>query len=252
MVPKEHSNRGRKRARQAREALGLDPVAPLVCVVSTVEAQVPVFVGDLPVYVSGAYKPDIPMVYVNRTHAVVRQRFTVAHEFGHHFIGHRAAKIIDSPATLSDTTRDPQEIEANAFAAELLVPRAGVADWWASRGDHVGLEAVCLMAHHYGVSAYVALYSLTGAGVLDWNAGKRLEAELNDDLHAEVIARLDLPPRDDELQRVQLAEATRLPAVWRGTLLERLVDRDIGVIRAARTAGQPPAALLKALEHLTL
>ena len=38
-VPGEDSNRGAKRAREARAALGLDPAAPLECLLSTVEQR---------------------------------------------------------------------------------------------------------------------------------------------------------------------------------------------------------------------
>lgn len=54
----------------------------------------------------------------NSTHADVRQRFTIAHELGHYLSGHDDLRIVDETFD-KDTLK---EKEANAFAAELLMP----------------------------------------------------------------------------------------------------------------------------------
>ncbi len=46
-----------------------------------------------------------------------RQRFTVAHEIGHLLLGHTGENFI-----LDLNSKKPEEIEANQFAAELLMP----------------------------------------------------------------------------------------------------------------------------------
>ena len=46
-----------------------------------------------------------------------RQRFTVAHEIGHLLLGHTSKNFI-----LDLNSKKPEEIEANQFAAELLMP----------------------------------------------------------------------------------------------------------------------------------
>ncbi len=46
-----------------------------------------------------------------------RQRFTVAHEIGHFILGHTRGNFI-----LDLNSKKPEEIEANQFAAELLMP----------------------------------------------------------------------------------------------------------------------------------
>jgi len=48
-----------------------------------------------------------------------RQRFTVAHEIGHFLMGHTSANYYNDLKS-----KDPKEIEANQFAAELLMPLA--------------------------------------------------------------------------------------------------------------------------------
>src|SRR3954470_16739683 len=86
------TNVGAKRARQTREALGLDPAAPLDCVLTLVESalEVPVVIAALPTGIAGCRWRDGERVvlWINGTHAPVRQRFTLAHELGHVRCGH--------------------------------------------------------------------------------------------------------------------------------------------------------------------
>jgi len=53
----------------------------------------------------------------NKDHSFIRNRFTVAHELGHALLGHL---VILSPIDLY--SKDYKELEANQFAAELLMP----------------------------------------------------------------------------------------------------------------------------------
>jgi Zn-dependent peptidase ImmA (M78 family) len=65
------------------------------------------------------------VIGVNALHAQVRQRFTLAHELGHLRL-HEDALYVDGLVRRDDKSSlalDSQEIEANAFAAELLMPR---------------------------------------------------------------------------------------------------------------------------------
>jgi len=57
------------------------------------------------------------IVVYNGTHPVVRNRFSVAHEIGHLVLGHHFGKDI-----FDLESKDPREVEANMFAAELLLP----------------------------------------------------------------------------------------------------------------------------------
>lgn len=69
-----------------------------------------------------------PIVGVNSSNPKVRQRFTVAHELGHlklheghELIIERLVRLNFRDAT-SSTATNQQEIEANRFASELLMP----------------------------------------------------------------------------------------------------------------------------------
>lgn len=67
-----------------------------------------------------------PVIGVNELHAETRQRFTIAHELGHLQL-HEDVLYVDGLVRRdhkSSLALDPQEIEANAFAAELLMPRS--------------------------------------------------------------------------------------------------------------------------------
>jgi len=69
------------------------------------------------------------LIGVNRMHSTVRRRFTLAHEFAHVLL-HEGAELrfdkhfrVNLRSDLSSTGTDIEEIEANFFAACLLMPR---------------------------------------------------------------------------------------------------------------------------------
>ena len=66
---------------------------------------------------------DTTSIYVNAQNAPTRRRFTIAHELGHYFLRHEGndeLKYLD----LRSTKSTPEEIAANQFAAELLIPES--------------------------------------------------------------------------------------------------------------------------------
>lgn len=76
---------------------------------------------DFPESLSGVLRKERGVIGVNKDHALVRRRFTVAHELGHFLLGHEQDAI--------DETLDrplPLEREANAFASYLLLPKESV------------------------------------------------------------------------------------------------------------------------------
>jgi Zn-dependent peptidase ImmA (M78 family) len=66
---------------------------------------------------------DETVIGVNSLHHPNRQRFTIAHELGHLLL-HKDEVHIDRAFrnSISSQAIDPHEIEANRFAAELLMP----------------------------------------------------------------------------------------------------------------------------------
>lgn len=88
---------------------------------------------DFPDEVSGALfrAPDHVVIAANSRHHRNRRRFTIAHELGHHLLHPDSPAYYDHEhqvgmhlrAKVSGTQWDSKEIEANRFAAELLMPR---------------------------------------------------------------------------------------------------------------------------------
>lgn len=64
------------------------------------------------------------VIFVNEKEAPVRQRFTAAHEIGH-FVHHRDqihGRLEDNYLLRAEGMSNREEVEANQFAAELLMP----------------------------------------------------------------------------------------------------------------------------------
>lgn len=112
---------------------------------------------------SGHYRFNYgqPVIEYNSTEARVRQRFTIAHELGHHVNGDIDAPR-DTAASFSARTWDPAEVEANRFAAALLMPdyvvRALVYD--------EGITNIEDLAEEFGVSTVAMKYRLENLGIL--------------------------------------------------------------------------------------
>jgi Zn-dependent peptidase ImmA (M78 family) len=110
--------------------------------------------------VSGFYfrQQDQRVIGINASHPRTRQRFTVAHELGHAILNSHDDLHVDRSFKLRDTLSskgvDSLEIEANAFAAELLMPQQMLVDSLRKRGglDLDDLRAVQGLAKEFDVS----------------------------------------------------------------------------------------------------
>jgi Zn-dependent peptidase ImmA (M78 family) len=217
-------NRGAKRAREARAALALDPVAPLPCVLSVVEGigGMAVIVTGMPDDVAGACsrRPGGALLWVNGGQFKPRQRFTLAHELGHAWCEHDGRLDVDTLATIGGGTTDPLEIQANAFAAEFLVPRAGMED--VIDGEPT-LEEVVIISAHYGVSAPMVVYRLKQLRLASDRRIAKLEREVEDGLHSQLFWHLRMKPLQDRLGAIRhlpylspALDGTHLAAALRG------------------------------------
>ena len=97
-----------------------DPVCPF-----DVAARVGVRVQFMRMSAEGLYSPhpEVPAAFVNAERPGPRQRYTCAHELGHHAFGHGL--------TLDEVVGrrpfdDPAEFVADVFAGHLLMPELGV------------------------------------------------------------------------------------------------------------------------------
>ena len=107
----------RARLRRLLFEFGLGQDGPLEDILRGVEQDggAYVVVLELPEDVAGAYvkRPQMPLLVVNGREWVTRQRFTLAHEFGHFRMGHDG--VVDRQVSMSGYDHDPCEVEANAF-----------------------------------------------------------------------------------------------------------------------------------------
>lgn len=210
-------NRAISRARAARERLGVPPDGRVDDLLATVEADaLPVVVADLGAGVDGAYVPSGPTVFVHGERPLVRQRFTLAHEYGHHVLGHR--RSVDAPGYLASAQLEEQC--ANTFAAELLITRAAARAWGARHPQALRrctLEDVVGMAAHFGVSASAALIRLQTAGLApDAARCAALHAEIAEHLHLPLYVALGLAELEDGLAAAARS-LPRIPAAFAGS-----------------------------------
>lgn len=108
-----------------------------------------------------SYRDGKPLITYNFTDAPVRQRFTIAHEIGHHVHGDLDAPR-DTTEQFSAKARDPKEVAANRFAAALLMPAALV--------KHLVFEQritdLRKLAQTFGVSTAAMEFRLKAIGLL--------------------------------------------------------------------------------------
>jgi Zn-dependent peptidase ImmA (M78 family) len=119
------------------------------------------------------------IIGVNNIHSSTRQRFTIAHELGHFFLhgdqGQQEVHIdrtqqfqvkLRGPASSQGV--DNEEMEANLFAAELLMPaRFLVRDFQGFDPTDEDDETVADLAEKYGVSEQAMSIRLAYLGLLN-------------------------------------------------------------------------------------
>lgn len=116
-------------------------------------------------------KGDEVVIGINRDQALVRQRFTIAHEVGHLLLHEHGQIHVDrgfrvrlrNGASSEGTNRD--EMEANRFAAELLMPLDFLmADLEEREFDLADDRQIQALAKRYGVSTQALAIRLNGLG----------------------------------------------------------------------------------------
>jgi Zn-dependent peptidase ImmA (M78 family) len=244
-VAGKHTNIGAKRARETRAELGVGSDAPIECLLSTVEDRlgVPVALVTLPDGIAGCcWRQGADVVlWVNGLQAPVRQRFTLAHELGHLRCGHDGTMAVDTVETLAGGSTDAREVQANAFAAELLAPADGVR---AMLDGEPTLDDVVLVAARFGISTIAALYRLNTLGLAP--RYERLRGEIGDGLHEEVWQRLRPTVVADAIAAAEPETLPRLSPALAGSALAAMIGGAASVDDAAAAAGCDPASLAAA------
>lgn len=128
-----------KRAEELLERFGIDSY-PVDVVAIAELLGIKVVANDMDGAVSGFLrsKNGITVIGVNEKNHIKRQRFTIAHEIGHFalHLDESSSTFIDKSSTSAVFNRDNEsskgihdiEIQANAFAAALIMPEKLVRD----------------------------------------------------------------------------------------------------------------------------
>lgn len=142
------------------------PVDPVII---AKELGVEVIETELPPEVSGALLKEAgksPWIAVHRSDVVTRKRFTCAHELGHYVArvessdDEREYEYVDFRDQQSANGKNPEEIFANQFAAQLLMPEKEV------RKQHAKLTTHMALARYFGVSNEALKFRLKNLGLL--------------------------------------------------------------------------------------
>jgi Zn-dependent peptidase ImmA (M78 family) len=219
-VPARPLRAGERRALWLRDQLGISHTAPIADIVGAIEAAgVPVFLTPLPHGISGLANRLNGRWYVvadTTTSSAGRLRFTLAHELGHVAMDHEPS--IDDPSTLRmRDAGDQQEVEANYFAAEFLIPRTAVLDRLTGAGDLDGTdeqaEFVTRVANDYGTTAWIPLYRLGTLDILDKFELAAVDEHLKSTVRSEALL-------DDVAGRFAGSSQTRQPTAHEARLRE--------------------------------
>ena len=118
-------------------------------------------------------EPGHTVIGVNSAHGVGRQRFTIAHELGHLELHRGRRLILDVPVRVdyrdrtSSLATDREEIEANRFAAALLMPEALVLAAARETGSRDMEQHIAVLAKRFQVSVEAMSYRLINLGLIN-------------------------------------------------------------------------------------
>ena len=138
----------------------------------------PVVADDLGPDVSGLLirRGKQLLVAVQRSDPQTRRNFTVAHEIAHHVLGHQfqpgehvhvdKGNYISQRGPRSSTGIDPKEVEANQFAAALLMPSGLVREAAGRFGSTLLDSNVTELAILFRVSEQAMTIRLSSLGIL--------------------------------------------------------------------------------------
>ena len=160
------------RASELRKAIGLPQRTPIHDVVAAMEtagcdvALEPLGLeSEVAVY---ARRNPRGLALVNSSILEVRTPWVLAHQLGHHAMGHRGVVVDgrDVDRRLHVTRKSLRESEADAFAGHFLVPDAAL---WEQDGAALQLDIAALaLDYHIGINAaYYRIGDLRRAGLAE-------------------------------------------------------------------------------------
>lgn len=114
--------------------------------------------GNLSSKFSGQYSMynNIVGILYNENDSQQRKRFTIAHELGHFVLKHNAVEVYQ-PELIEFKSKIPHEIEANTFAAELLMPSFAI-----NLETEINKYNIASIASKYNVSKEALMWRVMG------------------------------------------------------------------------------------------
>lgn len=185
-LPKHNIDPGRGVLREAeriadlaRTQLGLGPTLPAVQLRELMEERLAiktfVLAADSPLSGACIFHEEVGGCVLVIVKAIPHMLYTLAHELGH-LLAHRDTPTVDQNLF---GLKSAKEQFANAFAANLLMPRAAVQELFAatyrSRTTFGNLEVIH-MARHFGVSFPAILWRLQNLRLITPQAHEQLKA----------------------------------------------------------------------------
>lgn len=194
----------------------------------------PVCILDMPSSIAGAYlrKGRGSFIFIQAENFPTRQRFTIAHELGHHRLGHDT--VLESYQDVGRDTADPREQQANYFSSELLMPLEGVQSWIARTlsGAAPTMTDLVRLAEEFHASPPAMLYRLSKGEYpgVDRPLLDRLWDEVKAGEHLAIADQLGVEHGDDSISQIfDHGPRPRLPR----TIDQAAADRVLGAVRAA-------------------
>ena len=177
--------------------------------------------------IEGMYRPDGDgYIFVNSEAAFVRQRFTAAHEIGHH-------RLHGDQAFIESSLDEPDDWEANRFAEAFLVDPVGLGQRLAGMAHEVP-RMVATTCDGYWVSQSAAGIILRHFGLI---SQRELDGFLAENwTYASLLREYGLVPRGEAPRG-----AIELPAEFQDRVLHLVRIGQLGVERAASMLGRDPA-----------
>ena len=198
------------------------------------------------------------LVAANRTHHILRRRFSFAHEYAHVLLDRELKAILSHTRDRSSL----MEVRANAFAASFLMPAEGVRSYvnTLSKGlgsrtradtfdeeavtrvegrkrvdtQNIELHDVVRMAHHFGVSCTAMLYRLKGLDFVTEEERSSLAAQDSAGLSKALRGFLGLPEPDSSNGEIRVHArfvAMAIEAFTRAKITRRKLDELGSLVR---------------------
>lgn len=113
-----------------------------------------------------------PRIHVSALRPLARRNFTCAHELGHHIFGHGSTidELRDDQS--NNSTRPPNEVLADAFAAFVLMPTLGLREAFSKRGINpktASATDLYSVACNFGVGQATLVTHLHSIGMINYD-----------------------------------------------------------------------------------